>query len=104
MCNIPILFYPIIYVATIHGPLSLSPGLARFVPIRNLQLVGLKGVAVLWFVGHHFLAVGTNSCQGTFLSAAATATAAVLGHGREEVSVLFLDEIKLFALGFKFRA
>ena len=45
-------------------------------------------------------------------AAAATATAtavgtigvsAVLGHGREEVSVLFYDEIELLALGFKFR-
>ena len=36
--------------------------------------------------------------------AATAATDAVLGHGREEVGVLFYDEIKLLALGFEFRA
>ena len=67
-------------------------------------------------MGHHFVAVGTKGHWGTFLSAAtatadlaaiaatAAATDAVLGHGREEVGVLFHDEIKLLALGFKFRA
>ena len=122
-CNFPILFYSIVNVDTIHGPLSLSPGLARFVPMRNLQLVDLEGVAVLWCMGHHFIAVRTKGRWGTFLSAAAVtvtaaataaaaaiastvaaaaATAAVLGHGREEVGVLFHDEIKLLALGFEF--
>ncbi len=79
--------------------------------MRNLQLVGLEGVAVLWFVGHHFVAVGTKGCRGMFLSAATAtaaaataATDAVLGHGCEEVGVLFHDEIELLALGFKFRA
>jgi hypothetical protein len=107
-CNFPVLFYPIVNVDTILGPQSLSPGLARFVPMRNLQLVGLESVAVLRFVGRHFIAVGTKGRRGTFSSAAtATATtaaaAAVLGHGREEVGVLFHDEIELLALGFKFR-
>jgi hypothetical protein len=104
------LFYPIVNVDTIHGPLSLSPSLARFVPLRNLQLVGVEGVAVLRFVGHHFVAVWTKGCRGTILSAAAATTAAtaaaaaaVLGHGHEEVVVLVHDEIKLLALGFKFR-
>ena len=34
--NIPILFHPVVYVKTILGPQSLSFGLARFVPMRNL--------------------------------------------------------------------
>ncbi len=73
-------------------------------------------------MGNHFVAVGTKGHQGTFLSAAtvtpapaaiaatAAATAAtaatdtILGHGREEVGVLYHDEIKLLALGFEFRA
>ena len=70
-------------------------------------------------MGHHFIAVGTKGCRGTFLSAATTtaapatvaapavaattvATDAVLGHGREEVGIQFYDEIKLLALGFEF--
>ncbi len=89
--------------------------------MRNLQLVGLKGVAVLRFVGPHFVAVGTKGCWGTFSSAAAAtaapaavaapaataatvATDTILSHGHEEVGVLFHDEIKLLAMGFKFRA
>ncbi len=92
--------------------------------MTNLRLVGLKRVAGLQFVGHHFVAVGTKGHRGTFLStatataalaaAAATATAtataataatdAVLGHGHEEVGIRSHDEIKLLALGYKFRA
>ena len=88
--------------------------------MRNCRLVGLEGVAVLRFVGHHFIAVWTKDRQGTFSSAttataaaaataapvataattAATAATAVLGHGREKVGVLFHDEIKLLPLGF----
>ena len=114
--NFPILFYPIVYVETILGPQSLSFGLARFVPMRKLRLVGLDGVASLRFVGRHFVAVGTKGHWGMFLSAAATtaapaaisaaattaataATDAILGHGREEIGVLFHNEIKLLALG-----
>ena len=79
--------------------------------MRILQLVGLEGVAVLRLVGHHFIAVGKKSPWGTFSSAAAapaataattTAAPAVLGHGCEEVGVLFYDDIKLLALGFEF--
>ena len=71
-------------------------------------------------MGHHFVAVGTKGRQGTFSStatataalaavtaaaaAATAATDAILGHGREEVGVLFHDEIKLLALDFEFRA
>ncbi len=122
--NFAILFYTIVNVDTILGPQSLSLGLARFVPSRNLRLVGLEGVAVLRFVGQHFIAAGTKGSWGMFLSAAAATaaiaapptatapaaataaatTAAVLGHGREEVGVLFHDEIKLLALGFEFGA
>ncbi len=69
-------------------------------------------------MGHHFVAVGTKGRRGMFSSAAAmtaapaavtaaAATAAtdpILGHGHEEVGVLFHDEIKLLALGFEFHA
>jgi hypothetical protein len=83
--------------------------------MSNCRLVGLKGVAVLQFVGHHFVAVGINGHRGTFSSAAtatatpaavaaaAAATDAALGHGPDEVSVLFHDEIELLVLGFEFR-
>jgi hypothetical protein len=40
----------------------------------------------------------------TAATAATAATDAILGYGREEVGVLFHDEIKLLVLGFKFRA
>jgi hypothetical protein len=68
-------------------------------------------------VGHHFIAVWTKGCWGTFLSAtvrtaaaaaiaaaATIAATAALGHGRGEVGVLFQDEIKLLALGFELPA
>ena len=70
---------------------------------------------------HHVVAVGTKGHWGRFSTAAtataapaaisaaaATATAAtavadaVLGHGREEVGVLFHDEIELLALDVEF--
>ena len=37
-------------------------------------------------------------------AAATAATDPILGHGHEEVGVLFHDEIKLLALGFEFHA
>ena len=71
-------------------------------------------------MGHHFVAVGTKGRRGvlsstatatttpatvtaTAATAAAASTDAILGHGREEVGVLFCEEIELLALGFEFR-
>ena len=52
-----------------------------------------------------FLSAATAAAAPAAIAATATAaTDAVLGHGREEVGVLFHDEIKLLALGFEFCA
>ena len=50
------------------------------------------------------MSAATVTADLAAIAATAAATDAVLGHGREEVGVLFHDEIKLLALGFKFRA
>jgi hypothetical protein len=59
-------------------------------------------------IGERFLSPATATAAIAVVAATAAATTAatdtVLGHGREEVSVLFHDEIKLLALGFEFRA
>jgi hypothetical protein len=49
-------------------------------------------------------ATATLAAVTATAAAATVATDAVLGHGREEVGVLFHNEIKLLALGFDFCA
>jgi hypothetical protein len=55
-------------------------------------------------IGERFASTTTATvAPAAVAAAAATATTdAVLGHGREEVGILFHDEIKLLALGLKF--
>jgi hypothetical protein len=49
-------------------------------------------------------AVAATTTAATAAAAAAAAAAAILGNGHEEVGILFHDEIKLLAFGFKFCA